>query len=106
MPWLQHALTALNLNPGLPAKLSHPASLQYDSTVLVIGGKDGYGVPRDWIHQFDESNMKWSVREEKLHTPRSGHIAIPVPGTITKACVLEYRFAQNMMSFLNSMCIN
>ena len=64
--------------PNLPGRTSHSSSVQYKSSILIIGGKGGSGYHADSVYQFDESKFEWTVREENLLTPRSGHVTVPI----------------------------
>ena len=63
---------------NLPDRISHSSSIQYGTTILIIGGLNGFGYPKDTVYQFDESEFEWVTRNEKLINPRSGHLAIPL----------------------------
>ena len=57
----------------LPEAIDSKFSLQYGSTVLVIGSG---------TYQFDETSFEWVKRKEGLSTERSDFVAIPITGIV------------------------
>ena len=65
--------------PQLPYALAHASSVQYEDSLLVIGGYKGIGNPsRDILSLNANSPMKWKMRREKLGTGLYRHGSVLV----------------------------
>ena len=67
----------------LPEKLYGGISVQYKSTVIVLGSK---------VYQFEENHYEWSERSESLHGKRIEGLAIEISGKCDLGCTPHVHF--------------
>ena len=76
--------SCVSLGPALPTELCFPGSVQYGSTVALVGG----ACPQlsDTIYLFNPDEMTWTVLDERLSEARSEATAILVDESIFPEC--------------------
>lgn len=78
--------TILNLDtllytpgPDLPTSIIYGSSIQFDDTLLIVGGFDGESTVLDTIYEFDTTNQLWIERPEKMKRSNYAMAALLVP---------------------------
>ena len=71
-----------------PHPITSAASVQYDNTMLVVGGFIGGFKYSDEIYKYDPSKELWEKLNVTLQTPDSGLVAFMVPKSIFPPCTV------------------
>ncbi len=56
--------------PTLPQPICCMASVQYEDTFLLVGGDINSAEELDTIYQYNQTSETWTLRPERLSTPK------------------------------------
>ena len=77
-------LVCISANP-LPKSIAYAASVPYDNSFLLIGGRDANGYLAD-IYKYNPDNDEWTRLESELKTRRRSHVALLIPQSLFPEC--------------------
>ena len=69
----------------LPLPLSFPMSVQYGLTFVLVGGENN-PTWYDHIYQFDKLTYGWIELSQRLSSPKTASLSIPLPNSLDNLC--------------------
>ena len=69
----------------LPLPLSFPSSVQYGLTFVLVGGENS-PTRYDHIYQFDKLTYGWIELSQRLSSPKTAPLSIPLPNSLDNLC--------------------
>ena len=68
----------------LPVPIYQAASVQYGTTMAVVGGRDNHHY--DTMYKLDEDTYEWIEMEQKLSVAKSAMTVISLPNYLDTLC--------------------